>query len=106
MTEKYSEEKSFHADWRIRRKDAVATSDLGEEIVVLDLEGGRYFGLEEVGAFVWRLLAEEPTVEQIESAIVERYEVPQERCASDLGELLAGLHFRGLIQTEVPQGPR
>lgn len=50
---------------RIRRNDRVVYRDLEEGGVLLDLRSGRYFSLNPVGALIWRLLEEGPTIEEL-----------------------------------------
>jgi hypothetical protein len=42
-------------------KDQVS-SDLGDEVAILDLKGGTYYGLDAVGARIWNLIQKPRTV--------------------------------------------
>jgi len=72
--------------------------DLGGEVAILNLKNGTYYGLEEVGAAVWNLVAEPKPVSRILEALLDRYEVDHERCRNDLLTLLGMLNARGLIR--------
>jgi hypothetical protein len=79
-----------------------ATSDqvsahLGEEVVILGFQAGSYFGLDQVGAFVWNLLQEPQKVADIRDAILEEYEVESQDCERDLLALLDELAVKQLI---------
>lgn len=74
------------------------SSDLGGEVVILDLDGGEYFGLDGVGARIWELLHEAHTLSELTSVIASEYDVDPERCRTDLGRLLADLTARGLVR--------
>ena len=67
------------------------------EVVILHLEDGVYYGLNEVGTRVWQLLEQPRRVEQIVDAIVSEFEVERDRCATDITELLQSLAERGLV---------
>lgn len=99
MTDKAHDSPRFPPDIHVRRNEDAATSDLGDEVVVLEPEEGRYFGLQEVGALVWKILEDGSTVAEIEAAILKEYGVSKERCHEDLQELLTELSSRGLIRT-------
>lgn len=73
------------------------SSDLGDEMVILGLKSGVYYGLDPVGARIWSLLQEEKTVAQIKTVLLQEYEVEPERCESDLLELLDQLAAENLI---------
>ena len=68
------------------------------EAVLLDLKSGTYFGLKGSGSTIWALIKASATVEQIESALVERFDVNPEIVTRDLDALLKQLRDRGLVE--------
>lgn len=74
------------------------SSDLGGEAVILDLDSGVYFGLNQVGAVIWSLLREPRTLAEIEGAILAEYEVESARCRADLLRLLGELEAERLVE--------
>ncbi len=77
---------------------------LDDEIIVLQIATGTYYGLKEVAAAVWKLLQERPhTFAEICSRIGREYDVDCARCETDLRELVAQLSTAGLI--ELKPGP-
>jgi hypothetical protein len=71
---------------------------LGEEEAILDMRSGVYYGLDPVGAHVWKLLAQPRTVRDLRAAIMAEYRVESEECESDLVTLLEKLRAEGLIE--------
>jgi hypothetical protein len=71
--------------------------DLEDEAAILHLKSGVYFGLNEVGAFIWRLLQQPRTVGEVRAAILAAYEVSPEQASHDLHALLAELRQHELI---------
>ncbi len=76
------------------------SSDLGGEVVILDLEAGVYYGLDEVGARIWSLIQEPRSVDEVRDILLEEYEVEPERCQHDLIALLQRLAEEGLVKVE------
>ena len=82
--------------------DAVVSRELDNETVLLNLDTGIYFGLDPVGANIWRLIVQHGSLARVLEAMLEEYEVePQtlERdllelcgrlCMNDLGEVISG----------------
>jgi hypothetical protein len=70
---------------------------MGAEQAILQLDSGKYFGLNPVGARVWQLLAQPRTVSEVLATLLAEYEVPAERCRADLLALLHKLHAAGLL---------
>ena len=83
----------------VAAKDQVS-SDLGEEVAILNLKAGVYYGLDAVGARIWSLIQEPRKVDEIRDVLLEEYEVEPERCERDLFALLQRLASEGLIQVE------
>jgi Coenzyme PQQ synthesis protein D (PqqD) len=77
--------------------------DIGGEAAVLDFKRGTYYGLDEVGARIWNLIAEPTIVGEICDALVAEYEVEPEVCERDVIALLGELAVRGLV--EIDHGP-
>jgi len=77
--------------------------DLDGEAAILNLKTGIYFGLNEVGAAIWRLVAEPRPISGIVDAIVTQYEVERERCERDVVALIGEMMSRGLVR--ISDGP-
>jgi hypothetical protein len=71
---------------------------LGDEAAILNLKNNMYYGMNPVGVTVWSLLKQPKTVAEIRDAIVEEYEVEEERCERDLFTLLEEMRSEGLIE--------
>jgi Coenzyme PQQ synthesis protein D (PqqD) len=72
--------------------------DLEGEAAVLNLKTGVYYGLDDVGASVWRMLNEPRRVDELVDALLGEYEVDREECQRDVIALLGELAVRGLIE--------
>lgn len=74
------------------------SSELGNEVAILDFREGTYYGLDSVGARIWSLIQEPKAVTEIRDTLVNEYEVEPERCERDLLALLQNLADRGLVK--------
>ena len=72
--------------------------DLGEEAAILNMKNNVYYGLDPVGARIWRLLQQPTTIGEIRDVIVEEYDATPERVESDLRNLLEKLMSEGLVE--------
>ncbi len=77
-------------------------TELGDEIVLLNLQRGAYHGLEGVGPRVWELIQQPRLVSEIHQTLLAEYEVAPEECQRDLMELLREMAERGLIEIKTP----
>ena len=93
---------------RLSRASQVLSAAQGDELMLLELTGGRYFTLDAVGSRIWALLTECTTFEQIVASIRREYAMPADfggdRVERDVAALLHQLHAAGLISIE-PSAP-
>lgn len=78
----------------------VMARQVGEETVILDLNGGEYFGLDPVGTRIWGLLSEGKTVGETCEALLGEYEVEAGRLEQDVRTLLEALVAQRLVKIE------
>jgi hypothetical protein len=71
---------------------------LGDEAAILQTRSGVYYGLDPVGARIWKLLEKPRSVKDLRTAILDEYDVEPAQCESDLLKLLEKLHTEGLIE--------
>jgi hypothetical protein len=76
------------------------SSDIGDEVAILDFRAGMYYGLDSVGARVWSLIQEPRTVREIRDTLTNEYEVDPDRCERDLIALLQSLADEGLVEVK------
>jgi hypothetical protein len=71
---------------------------MGGEVVVLDLDSGTYYGLDEVGAKVWSVIEQPASFRTICDEIIAEYDVDAGRCEQDVRAFIERMHAVGLIQ--------
>jgi len=74
------------------------SSDLGGEAVILNVKTGTYYGLNDVGAFIWGQIQQPRTVAALRDALLAEYEVDITQCERDLISLLTDLASHSLIE--------
>jgi hypothetical protein len=77
------------------------SADLADEAAILNLTSGVYYGLDEVGAGIWRLIVEPRRVADIESTILAEYDVDASQCTVDIRAFIAGLAAEGLVNVKI-----
>lgn len=74
------------------------SSDMGGEAVILNLKDGTYYGLNEVGAYIWGQIEQPRTVAALRDALLAEYEVDVVQCERDLLDLLSMMADHRLIE--------
>ncbi len=77
------------------------SSDLKDEVAILSLDKGVYYGLNHVGKSVWKLLQNPISVCEIYSVLMDEYDVDEEVLKKDVLELLSRLKAEGLVEIVV-----
>ncbi len=74
------------------------SSPIGDDVAILGLDRGEYYGLNSTGARIWELLQKPIPVRDIHAAIVEEFEVEPDVAREDLLAVLGQLREAGLIE--------
>lgn len=77
--------------------DHVVSRELEGEAVMLNLESGVYFGLDEVGTRIWALIQEHRSLRKVFEAMLREYDVAPSTLESDLLRLVEQLWAKGLV---------
>jgi len=72
--------------------------EVNGETVILHFDKGNYFGLNDVGTLVWKMIQRPCSVRELRDAILREYEVDADRCERDLVNLLEEFRGHGLIE--------
>jgi hypothetical protein len=83
---------------RVRISPSVYARPFGEELVLLHFGRGEYFGLDEVGAAIWRALEAEKTLNAIADALVERYDVQRDTALQDVVSVVTEMIEAALVE--------
>ena len=78
--------------------EELVSADLSGEVAILHLDSGIYYGLNEVGTFIWDLIQKPKSVDQINEAVLEEFDVTVEQCQADVSKLLVELAKENLIK--------
>ena len=81
------------------RNTGFMEAEVDQEIVALSIEKGVCYGLNPVGARIWRMLTEPIRVADICKTLVSEYQVDPETCQREVLDLLAELRTEGMIGT-------
>jgi len=73
---------------RFIQNKEIVQSKIGEEVVMLDMESGFYFGLNSVASVIWGLLAEGICFDKLIDQLMAQFDVERALCEADTLELL------------------
>jgi hypothetical protein len=82
---------------RVELGDDVTWCDIQDEVVILNVDTGVYFGLEGAGGQMWRELVEHHSLEKALEALKKRFEVEPADLRRDLEDMVRQLAEKGLV---------
>jgi len=86
------------------RKVRVSSSALYREVqgeaVLLQLDNGEYFGLDEVATRIWQLLVANSDLDAVRDALVNEYDVAEDEATNDLARLVDELISKHLLEVD------
>ena len=78
-------------------KDIDAT-EFNDEKVMMNMDKGKYYALNEVGSRIWDLINKDTEVSEIIKALLEEYDVSEEECTKEVISYLEDLYNAELIE--------
>jgi hypothetical protein len=87
-----------HANRHLSVNESVVSARLDGEAVLLNVETGIYFGLDEVGTRIWELLAQGADERKVLGQLLQEYDVEEAQLSADISGFIAHLAAAGLVR--------
>jgi coenzyme PQQ biosynthesis protein PqqD len=84
-------------DARPRRREGVLAQEAQGQTVLLRLDDGGYYAVDEVGAMIWELCDGERTLADVVAALCEEFDAPERTVTADVLEFVADLRRERLL---------
>ena len=82
---------------RYFRNEKTVSGRLHDETVMMNLDQGKYFSLNNVATRIWDLLAEPVTVDELCSVLTAEFDVDSRQCRSEVENYLEEMIRFGLV---------
>ncbi len=94
---KIKKDYGINLDTVINKNLEIDDTDLDGEKVMMNLDKGEYFMMNEVGSRIWEIISEPINVKEIINTLRNEYEVDEETCKDTVIEFLGRLDNADLI---------
>ncbi|WP_302537572.1 lasso peptide biosynthesis PqqD family chaperone [Clostridium saudiense] len=94
---KVKKDYGINLDTVINKNLEIDDTDLDGEKVMMNLDKGEYFMMNEVGSRIWEIISEPINVKEIINTLRNEYEVDEETCKDTVIEFLGRLDNADLI---------
>lgn len=81
----------------ITRSEEAVSAEVDGTAVMMSVNNGKYFGLDEIATRIWDLLEEPKQFDELCNVLQEEYEVDADTCKADLTDLLIELEAENLV---------
>jgi len=81
----------------VTRNSELISATVDDDLVMMSMTKGEYYGISGVGARIWELLAEPTTLDSVIDTICAEYEVDSQVCRADVEEFVTRLSDLGLV---------
>jgi hypothetical protein len=85
---------------RVKATPDQVSSELGKEVVILQVKNGMYYGLDEVGVIIWRNLQQGSSIAGIVDEIIQEFDVARQQCEQDVLRILGEMVAADLVTVE------
>ena len=85
-------------DSEVKQRDDLLAQSLDEDIVMANIESGKYYGLALTGKRIWELLEQPRTVADLCTRLLAEFDVARAVCEQETLTFLNELQREGLIQ--------
>jgi len=89
--------KTIDVDSVVSRDPDIDAADLNGEIVMMNIDKGKYFALNEVGSRIWNMIVKPQKVGNIIDSLLTEYEIDRLTCESEVLEFLGRMYEAGLV---------
>lgn len=86
------------ADARYRKAEGYVSTGVEDDVVLMSLEAGSYYGIGGAGGAVWAMLDEPRSEAELVEGVMAAYAVDRETCTADVRAFLADLKAKGLVE--------
>ena len=80
-----------------QRAACVLFTDLGSDVVALEVNLGNCYGMQEGAAAIWNLLGEPIGMDEMVRRLTETYDVDPAACRADVKRIVRQLEQEGLV---------
>jgi hypothetical protein len=93
----FSANKNIVSGTILQRKSDSLFSEIDGEVVMLSIENGEYYGMDEIGSRIWHLLENPLTFKELIAKLTVEFTVSDDQCKSDVIGFLDKLIEKKLI---------
>lgn len=89
---------TIRLETRLKRSEQFITATVDDALVMMSLDRGAYYALDDIGSMVWERLEETTTAAALCDDMVARFDVSRAQCEEDVLAFLQELANEGMVE--------
>lgn len=81
----------------IIHKTGIDETNMDGEVVMMDINEGKYYCLNSIGSRIWEIIKEPISVKELISILLAEYDVDTKVCEDEVNDFLNRIYENGLI---------
>lgn len=82
---------------KVFRQKNIMFNKLDDEVVMMSINKGEYYGLDSIGSRIWEIINEPIEIKEIVKILLNEYNISEEQCVKDVIAFLEELIKKELI---------
>ena len=87
----------------INRNSGIISNKLDDEIIMMSIEKGEYYGLNQIASRIWEIIENPISFDILITHLTEEFEVSREACIADVKTFLHLLEEKNLVIFTFPE---
>ena len=84
----------------ITQAAGLVAADMDGKKVMLNIDKGTYYGLDDIGSHIWDLLEVPRKIQEVVDLLLQEYDVEEKVCQHDVMLFINKLYDRGLVDID------
>ncbi len=80
--------------------DTVIMQKIDGQMVLLDMESEKYFGLDDTATAIWEAIQENKNLNQVLKTMINSYDVEEKTLEKNIVDFVGSLNEKGLVKLE------
>ncbi|MFW5886210.1 MAG: lasso peptide biosynthesis PqqD family chaperone [Bacteroidota bacterium] len=90
----------INLETRIKRKEGLIEGNVDNEVLLLSIDSGKYYGLDDIGTRIWEMLGKPMKIVDIVAVLQKEYNVDEQICREETLEYLDELLLNEIISID------
>ena len=84
----------------LRRNEDLLTSEVGDDLVMMSIQDGKYFAMNRTGSYIWNILENQMPYNELCEKLSTTFQIPISQCLEDVDPFIEELIRERIILSE------